>query len=162
MKSKPYVMGRLPDRCAIAQTFSILNSFSYSQKSLAIRSCPVRSFACARPLDPPPPPYAATFSVQMTQVSKDGSFVDEDYTLEELMKALRREELSLPPRDLKIFFRSNLEAAASTCVMPRPKAKCFLLELEHIKLICLSNKCLVLHPEQPVVRWAFMEYSFID
>ena len=151
-------MGRfpgIPDRLVLSQTFSLLNNVNpISKNSFFIHSCPARLLACARPFSttPPPPPPSPAFNVRMTQVSKDGSSSDADFSLDDLLTTLRREKLPLPPRDLKIFFRSNLEAAASTCVMPRPKAKCFLLELEHIKLICLSDKCLVLHPDQPVIR----------
>ena len=88
----------------------------------------------------------------MTQVHKDGSSTDARFSLDDLIDFLRREKLTLPPRDLKIFFRTNLEAAASNCVMARPQAQCFLLELEHIKLICLHDKCLILHPDIPIVR----------
>ena len=98
-------------------------------------------------------PANSAFAVRMTQVGKDGSSTDAEFSLDDLLKFLRKEKLALPPRDLKIFFRSNLEAAAATCVMARPKSKCFLLELEHIKLICLNDKCLVLHPDLPIVRY---------
>ena len=136
----------------ISFSFSAFRSTSFSLPS---------SFACSRNFvtngrnhssDDASSTTSTAFTVLMAQVHKDGSSKVSDYSLDELLGFLRREKLTLPPRDLKIFFRSNLEAAASTCVMARPKAKCFLLELEHLKVICLHDKCLVLHPDAPVVR----------
>ena len=33
-------------------------------------------------------------------------------------------------------------------LLPRPSSNCYILEMEHIKLICLSGKCLILNPDQ--------------
>ena len=31
--------------------------------------------------------------------------------------------------------------------MTRPSSRCFLFEMEHIKLVCFSDKCLILNPD---------------
>ena len=65
-------------------------------------------------------------------------------------------------RDLKIFspFHSMslldepcahvkvIETKKHPSIMVRPSAKCFLLELEHIKLLCKNDRCIIFHPEQ--------------
>lgn len=33
-------------------------------------------------------------------------------------------------------------------LMPRPSSNCYILEMEHIKLICLTDKCIILNPDQ--------------
>ena len=32
-------------------------------------------------------------------------------------------------------------------IMPRPSSQCFILEMENIKLLCFSEKCLIINPE---------------
>jgi len=99
------------------------------------------------------------FTVQLAEVRKDGSTLQHEHSLVELSAPLRHERLMLPPRDLKIFFRSDLEAVSSNGLMPRPAAKCYLLELEHIKVVCLADKCFVLHPENTSVQHFIHELS---
>ena len=33
-------------------------------------------------------------------------------------------------------------------LLPRPSSNCYILEMEHIKLICLAEKCIILNPDQ--------------
>ena len=64
-------------------------------------------------------------------------------------------------RDLKMFSPFDLSMFSDTeeqlkiiegpkhpAILARPSAKCFLLELEHIKLLCKRNYCMVLLPSQ--------------
>ena len=69
----------------------------------------------------------------------------------------------MPIRDLKLFspfdtinvlqdpddqVKKLFEGPKHPSIMPRPSAKCFILELEHIKLLCKSDRCIIFHPEQ--------------
>ena len=77
--------------------------------------------------------------------------------------ALKRGKL--PVRDFQMFFReisrrNQLKTPLHNhypndntkykvpSILPRIAANCFLLELEHIKLLCQSDKCIVMHPNQ--------------
>ena len=100
-----------------------------------------------------------------------------DNLLEELREdeKLNREKLSnnnklkkcaarMPVHDLRIFFRHITHSQVNLghdsdhikvyggpkypAILPRPSAGCFLLELEHIKLICTTSRCIILHPKQ--------------
>merc|ERR1719412_636637 len=77
---------------------------------------------------------------------------------------LKKFKARMPIRDLKIFFRhishSQVNLARDNdhmkvyggpkhpAILVRPSAGCFLLELEHIKLLCTSSRCIILHPKQ--------------
>ena len=58
------------------------------------------------------------------------------------------------PFDLSIFIKDKddflkvIEEPKHPAILARPSAKCFLLELEHIKLLCKRNSCMVLLPAQ--------------
>ena len=92
--------------------------------------------------------------LHLTELQQCGATSESHFNLDEMSTALKNDafNLGLPPRDLKIFFRSHLESKSSNAVLARPDSKCFLLELEHIKLICFANKCLILNPDHRVVR----------
>ena len=34
----------------------------------------------------------------------------------------------------------------------RPSSRCFLFEMEHIKLVCFSDKCLILNPDDKATQ----------
>jgi len=41
-----------------------------------------------------------------------------------------------------------LSKARHPAILPRPSSDCFILELENIKLLCFSQKCLIINPEE--------------
>ena len=53
-------------------------------------------------------------------------------------------------RDLRMLLKSSaaLSKARHPAIMPRPSSKCFILEMENIKLLCFSEKCLIINPEE--------------
>ena len=48
-----------------------------------------------------------------------------------------------------MILKSATSAAKSRhpLIMPRPSSKCFIFEMETVKLICFSEKCFILNPE---------------
>ena len=42
--------------------------------------------------------------------------------------------------------------ARHPAIMPRPSAKCFIFEMEHIKLICFSDRCIIINPEEKATQ----------
>ena len=53
-------------------------------------------------------------------------------------------------RDLRMLLKSSaaLSKARHPAILPRPSSKCFILEMENIKLLCFSEKCLTINPEE--------------
>jgi len=83
----------------------------------------------------------------------------------------RKKGPRLPVRDFQMFFpsisrqypgaasggnginfftlnRSQSHGQMSARILPRISSNCFLLEIEHIKMLCQHDKCLILHPDQ--------------
>lgn len=58
-------------------------------------------------------------------------------------------ESALPFRDLRMLLKSAPTTSRSRhpVVMPRPSSRCYIFEMETIRLICFSEKCLILTPE---------------
>ena len=52
-------------------------------------------------------------------------------------------------RDLRMLLKSAPTTSRSRhpVVMPRPSSRCYIFEMETIRLICFSEKCLILTPE---------------
>jgi len=45
-----------------------------------------------------------------------------------------------------------LMKARRPALLPRPSSQCFILEMEHIRLICFSDKCIILNPEDKATQ----------
>jgi len=60
----------------------------------------------------------------------------------------------IPFRDLRALLKPSDHAARCrhTAILPRPTSGCFILHLEQVRLICFSDKCLVLNPDQLSTR----------
>ena len=64
-----------------------------------------------------------------------------------------KSELKLPLRDLRMFFRPrHLIRQSLPVILVRPSSECFLVSLRHIQLLCRTDRCLILHPDDPAVR----------
>ena len=50
-------------------------------------------------------------------------------------------------RDLRMLLKSTTSRSRHPVVMPRPSSRCYIFEMETIRLICFSEKCLILTPE---------------
>jgi len=63
-------------------------------------------------------------------------------------------EHRIPFRDLRALLKSA--DCAARCrhpsLLPRPNSGCFILQIEQVKLLCFSDKCLVLSPDQLPTR----------
>jgi len=60
----------------------------------------------------------------------------------------------LPFRDLRMIIKSSqtLSKARHPALLPRPSSQCYIFEMEHIKLLCFSDKCLVLNPDDKATQ----------
>jgi len=59
-------------------------------------------------------------------------------------------EKRLPFRDLRMILKCPDRGGLTRhpALLPRPSSNCYILEMEHIKLICLPDKCIILNPDQ--------------
>jgi len=64
-------------------------------------------------------------------------------------------DYKLPFRDLRMLLKSTdfaTSKARHPSLLPRPSSRCFLFEMEHIKLVCFSDKCLILNPDDKATQ----------
>ena len=55
--------------------------------------------------------------------------------------------------DLKNYFpKQQTESSPKPLILSRPSSNCFLLSLENIQLLCQSDRCTVLGPDDSAVR----------
>ncbi len=127
------------------------------------------AFVCAASLSASPvgAPYWEPV-IHVFQIESSGAVSRTHKTLEDF-KRLKR-ETRLPIRDMRIFFSplpqggdaaqgGNRHLAGQDSlpvILSRPSSNCFLLHLDSIKLLCLRESCMVLHPEDGAVA-AFVE-----
>jgi len=58
-------------------------------------------------------------------------------------------EHHLPLRDLRMLVKSGDSwRTKHPSLCPRPASKCFIFEIEHIKLLCFSERCIIFQPEE--------------
>ena len=85
----------------------------------------------------------------------------------------------LPVRDLRVFLRSRSSRSGTLsphrkptlvpryvivhifCLsilpfFPRPASGCYIFDIEHIRLLCYTDRCLILDPERPLLQ-AFLD-----
>ena len=52
-------------------------------------------------------------------------------------------------RDLRLLLKpaNTFNQARHPALLPRPSSSCFIFDMEHIKLLCFKDKCLILNPD---------------
>ena len=69
---------------------------------------------------------------------KNGDFEPQQLSQDEFLSSLK--EHNLPCRDLKLLLRScDSGRVQHPAILPRPRSKCFIFLMEHIKMICLKE-----------------------
>jgi len=64
----------------------------------------------------------------------------------------------LPIRDLRVFLRSRssksgtLSPHRKPTLVPRPASGCYIFDIEHIRFLCYTDRCLILDPERPLLQ----------
>ena len=71
-----------------------------------------------------------THFLHLTELHQSGASMTTSYTLSELTTLLKNDgfNLRLPPRDLKIFFRTELQSKTGNSVLVRPDSNWFTFE----------------------------------
>eukprot|EP00092_Neocalanus_flemingeri_P002018 GFUD01002151.1.p1 GENE.GFUD01002151.1~~GFUD01002151.1.p1 ORF type:complete len:420 (-),score=120.15 GFUD01002151.1:146-1405(-) len=90
----------------------------------------------------------------MTKVlvfKKNGDCEPQWKTQNEFLSSLK--EHNLPARDLKLLLRScDPGRVQHPTILPRPDSKCFIFLIEHVKMICFIDRCIILTPEDKVTQ----------
>ena len=116
--------------------------------------------------------------IRVIEIDKFGKLEEKYVTIESLAKEVRNEEKMndekfvgsfannyrsrMSIRDLKMFSPFDLmnsihdpidqfkilEGPKRPAIITKPSARCFLLELETLKIFCKSDRCTILHPLQ--------------
>jgi len=64
----------------------------------------------------------------------------------------------LPIRDLRVFLRSRSSRSGTLgphrkpTLVPRPASGCYIFDMEHIRFLCYTDRCLILDPERPLLQ----------
>jgi len=73
----------------------------------------------------------------------------------------------LPIRDLRVFLRSRssrsgtLSPHRKPTLVPRPASGCYIFDIEHIRFLCYTDRCLILDPDRPLLQ-AFLNLLSSD
>ena len=60
---------------------------------------------------------------------------------------------NLPSRDLKLLLRCSAPGRVQhPAILPRPSSKCVIFLIEHIKMICFTDQCIILTPDDKVTN----------
>jgi len=84
----------------------------------------------------------------LLELHRTGEMDQKTLTRDEFLSLLS--DYNLPFRDLRMLLKSSISTRKSRhpVIMPRPSSKCYIFEMESLMLICFSEKCLILKPEE--------------
>ena len=87
-------------------------------------------------------------SIRILEMHRTGDMDHKTLSRDEFLSLLG--DCNLPFRDLRMLLKScpSVSKSRHPCIMPRPSSRCYILEIETVKLICFSEKCLILNPEE--------------
>jgi len=91
--------------------------------------------------------------IQVMELLRSGDCRRMTLTQDEFVNSLS--DYKLPFRDLRMLLKSTdiaMSKARHPSLLPRPSSRCFLFEMEHIKLVCFSDKCLILNPDDKATQ----------
>jgi len=90
----------------------------------------------------------STEFIRLLELHRTGEMEQKTLTRDEFLSLLS--DYNLPFRDLRMLLKSSISTRKSRhpVIMPRPSSKCYIFEMESLMLICFSEKCLILKPEE--------------
>ena len=101
--------------------------------------------------------------IDFQELSKDGDFHHKTMERSEFLSCLKEFKFSL--RDLTMILRlaETRRTRRQASLLLRPSSKCFIFDVENIKLLCFSDKCLIFNPEdkttQNFIRKLHVQFS---
>ena len=88
--------------------------------------------------------------IQVLVLSKSGVCEHKDMTHQQLLSSIKQHKLSL--RDQRTILRATDLKQNVAILMPRPSSQCFIFDMEHIKLICFKDNCVILNSEEKAAQ----------
>lgn len=96
---------------------------------------------------------ADKWEIPMFEVLADGQVSLLQQKMQDIAQI--KNQSNLPIRDMRMFYQSKILQESLPLILARPSSHCFLLSLEHIRLFCQKDRCLILSPEEiPVQSFA--------
>lgn len=90
------------------------------------------------------------FQVDVIHLKENGDFEKVTKAMSDLVQL--KNETNLPIRDMRMFFSDRHQGNLPPMILSRPSSQCYLLNLDHIKLLCQKHRCLIMHPEENSVK----------
>ena len=80
-------------------------------------------------------------------LTKDGDCEHQDMTNHQFLSSVKKHKLSMRDQQMILKSTDSRECLTYPSLMPRPSSKCFIFDMEHIKLVCFKDECLILNVE---------------
>jgi len=89
-------------------------------------------------------------TVSLAEISSSGEVKEKDVTLDDFLLSLPKK---LPLRDVRLLLRpTKSNIARIPVLLPRPAAECYILDIEHIRLLCYWDRVLLFFPEKEITK----------
>ena len=86
----------------------------------------------------------------LAEISSSGEVKENKISLEDFLDSLPKK---LPVRDVRLLLRSPVRnVKRMPALLARPSADCFILDIEHIRLLCYRDKALVFSPDREITK----------
>ena len=86
--------------------------------------------------------------ISVVEIRKNGENSRKDISTEDFLMAIPKR---LPLRDLRMLLRSTANVKRIPALLPRPSADCFIFDIDPIRLVCYSDRCLVFEPDRNIM-----------
>jgi len=97
-----------------------------------------------------------TDQISLLEISKNGEHTTRNITSEEFLQTIPKR---LPLRDLRMLLRSSKNIKRMPALLSRPSSDCYIFDIEHIRLMCYHDKCLLLDPHRNIMKNFIQEIS---
>ena len=87
----------------------------------------------------------------VVQLSRSGGISEKQMSIENILQIVPKK---IPLRDLRMLVRhssSNVKKIPS--LLPRPSSSCYILDIEHIRILCFPDKVLWLFMSEWILRF---------
>jgi len=87
--------------------------------------------------------------VSFVEIGPGGEASTRQVTTESLLQSIPKK---LPLRDLRQLLQTSSAVKRLPALLPRPSSDCYILDIEHIRLLCYRDRCLLLEPGCPALQ----------
>ena len=94
--------------------------------------------------------------VSFVEIGPGGEASTRQVTTESLLQSIPKK---LPLRDLRQLLQTSSAVKRLPALLPRPSSDCYILDIEHIRLLCYRDRCLLLEPGCPALQTFLSEIS---